>query len=625
MSLWSELKRRNVVRVAAAYLVASWVLIEVGSLMFEAFGFPDFAIKLLIAGLALGLLPVLVLAWAYELTPEGVVKDSGSGRDNPEHRNTARRLDQVTIAMILIALAVLVVNQFVMPERVRPAVTEQATSAAVSEPARSAPTVAEIPDGPSVAVLPFANMSPDPDNEYFADGISEEILNVLASVEGLKVASRTSAFTFRESNKSIAEIAGTLGVANILEGSVRKQGNRVRITAQLIDAKTDIHRWSESYDRQLDDIFAVQEEIAQAITNALSDALGVASVSVRAPTQNLEAYEQFLKGRTLFYQRGDNLLSAREALESAVTLDPNFAEAWAVLAATAMVSPSYIAVDSEQAFTEAREAALKAQSLNDSLPMPYAILGTLSSFLGNQLEAERLLDEALKRDPDHGSGLLWRGLFRIAVGDFTGAEADLRLAHQLEPLVGINNGWLGTVRLLQGDLSEAEALLRRSVDLGWGSAGHLGLAGVEKTRGNRDKAEEHLKEFARLSPNNASDVEGDRAIAAFIAALDNPAAKPEFFAAVDAELEADPMARRGVMFLHLGEFDRALEHETRTQGAVNAMQWQMWQPQFREIVARPGFIAYAESSGLMEYWRAKGFPEGCSYNDQPEPRMECSW
>ncbi len=623
MNLWSELKRRNVVRVAAAYLVASWVLIEVGSLMFDAFGFPDFAIKLLIAGLALGLLPVLVLAWAYELTPEGVVKDTGSGRDNPEHRNTARRLDQVTIAMILIALGVLVVNQFVMPQRVGPAVTEQASSTSVSEPAGSAPTVADIPDGPSVAVLPFANMSPDPNNEYFADGISEEILNVLASVEGLKVASRTSAFTFRESNKSIAEIAGTLGVANVLEGSVRKQGNRVRITAQLIDARTDAHRWSESYDRELDDIFAVQEEIARAITNALSDALGVASVSVEAPTQNLEAYEQYLKGRTLFYQRGEGLLTARQALERAVALDPEFAQAWAMLAATIVVSPSYLPVDSNLSNEEARKAALKASSLDDSLPMPYAILGLQAAFLGNLLEAERLFDEALRRNPDHGSALLWGGILKLGVGDMAGAESDLRRAQELEPLVGINNGWLGSVRLMRGDQEEAEALLLKAVDLGWTSAGRIGLAALEKTRGNNAKAIEHLREVARLFPRDSA--EAGHAIEAWVAALENPQLKPEFFAAVERANQANPFSRFGVLFLFLEEFDRAIAHESGILVPANAIQWQMWFPPFQGLFERPGFVPFAEHQGLMTYWRAKGFPDGCKMVEQPEPRLECDW
>ncbi len=624
MNIWSELKRRNVIRVGAAYLVASWVLIEVGSVMFDAFGFPDFAIKLLIAGLALGLLPVLVLAWAYELTPEGVVRDTGSGRENPEHRNTARRLDQVTIAMILIALGVVAVNRFVIPERVRPALTEQATPATAGQAVTSAAKPENIPQGPSIAVLPFANMSPDPDNEYFADGISEEILNVLASVDGLKVASRTSAFTFRDSNSSVAEIAAALGVANILEGSVRKQGNRVRITAQLIDAQTDVHRWSESYDRDLDDIFAVQEEIAQSITQALSDTLGITSVSVTAPTGNLDAYQNFLRGRTLFYQRGQSLIPARELLEQAVAQDPEFAEAWAVLAATIIVTPSYIPMSSEQAIKSARLAAERALALNASLPIPYAVLGLLEDFNRDFIASEDLFDQAIELDPDNSTPWLWRGLLHLGIGHFAAAEQDIQRAYSLDPLVGINNGWLGIVKVMRGDLDEAETYLKRTVELGWGPVVYFGLAALAYRRGQPEQEFEYLLQNRRASATGSPSSEA--VSDAWIAALQDAKKIPAFKDAVVADVADNPENRWGLQFLWLGEFDAGLRHELdRPVVSASYFHWQFWLPKLRQAVESPVFMEYARRRGMLDYWRTRGYPDRCIYRDKPQPRLECDW
>jgi adenylate cyclase len=192
----------------------------------------------------------------------------------------------------------------------------------------------------SVAVLPFVNMSTDAENGFFADGISEELLNVLARVNGLKVASRTSAFSFKGKDTAIPEIARQLGVQHVLEGSVRKQGQRVRITAQLIKAGDDTHLWSESYDRDLNDIFKVQEEIAQAITRQLESILGKRRIEVAASTDNLEAYQNFLRGRARFHRR-EELLKAIEDLAAATRLDPDFGEAWVYLAATWWVAPGY--------------------------------------------------------------------------------------------------------------------------------------------------------------------------------------------------------------------------------------------------------------------------------------------
>jgi len=272
LSFFDELKRRNVFRVGIAYLIGGWLVIQVADIVLENIGAPAWVMKAILLLTVLGFLVALFFAWAFEATPEGIKRESEIDRSQSITRVTGRKLDRSIIVMLVIALA-----YFVWESRV-----SDRAPVSVSTDA-------------SVAVLAFENMSPDPENAFFAEGISEEILNVLAAVDGLRVASRTSAFSFADSDTPIPEIASQLDVAHVLEGSVRKQGMRVRITAQLIDASNDAHLWSDTYDRDLDDIFAVQEEIAVAISAALMGALGMDQITVAAPTDDIAAYELFLR------------------------------------------------------------------------------------------------------------------------------------------------------------------------------------------------------------------------------------------------------------------------------------------------------------------------------------------
>ena len=318
MSLYAELKRRNVFRVAAAYLVLGWLFLQISSVVLQFVGAPDWVGKAIIALLVIGFVPSLAVAWVFEVGPAGVQRDDGTQHGASGHRG--RRLDILTLIGVVVVALIAFAEQLRVPEKPGPASTSapaasipvDATASKVdTAPASTAPLPPFDPPRASIAVLPFANMSPDPENEYFADGISEELLDVLSDVDGLKVASRTSSFAFKGKDVDIGEVARTLGVAHVLEGSVRKQGRRVRITAQLIDTGSDQHLWSETYDRELDDIFAVQEEIARSIAGALSGPMGLAvgasKVEVAQATGDLQAYEAYLRGRQLFHQRGAGL------------------------------------------------------------------------------------------------------------------------------------------------------------------------------------------------------------------------------------------------------------------------------------------------------------------------------
>jgi len=291
VSFFEELKRRNVFRVGIAYGVAAWVLLQIVDLVLDNVEAPDWVMDVFMMIVVLGFIVALVIAWAYEMTPEGIKKESDVVRNESVTHHTAKKLDVITLGAIGVLVLFMVVDRFVLDpsnEVVQPGSEPALVNDA--EPALNA--VVKTPEK-SIAVLPFTNMSDDPSNEFFADGISEEILNALAKVKELKVAGRTSAFAFKGRNEDLRKIGEALGVNHILEGSVRKAGNTVRVTAQLIQVSDGFHLWSETFDRELTDIFAIQDEIANAILDAMKtellDGQSIASFEVD-PT----VYEKYL-------------------------------------------------------------------------------------------------------------------------------------------------------------------------------------------------------------------------------------------------------------------------------------------------------------------------------------------
>lgn len=317
MSFFAELKRRSVIRVGAAYLALGWVIAQVGEFAFDTFGAPDWALKSLVIALLLGLPVVLFGAWAFELTPDGIRKDAGA--DSIATAGKGRRLDRAIIVMLVIALGWFAWDRFAVDE-------ESETIADVS------PATSISANDKSVAVLPFVAMSNGPDDEFFADGLTEEILNSLAQLPELLVTARTSAFSFKGRNVPIPEIAATLGVAHVVEGSVRRQADRLRVTAQLVRADNGFHLWSETYDRPTDDLFDVQADVATSIASALEVVMDDTKRErmLATGTRNVAAFEEFVRGRGLYSQahgRGAELATLEEAnvhFENALELDPGF-------------------------------------------------------------------------------------------------------------------------------------------------------------------------------------------------------------------------------------------------------------------------------------------------------------
>jgi TolB-like protein len=489
MSFLAELKRRNVIRMAGLYLVGAWLLIQIAETLLPIFGVPEWVLRAIVILLALGFLPTLVFSWVFELTPEGLKRDGGVAADASVAAQTGRRMEKLILGGMVLVVLLIAADRLWPRSAPEPDVVIAPTEATGTEVSRAATRGEPVSaTAASIAVLPFENMSADVENGFFADGISEELLNVLAGIEGLTVASRTSSFTFKDTNTPVPEIARQLGVQHVLEGSVRKQGDRVRITAQLIHAATDAHLWSETYDRDLSDIFKVQEEIAQAISDELVGLLPVASkVSVAASTADLEAYERFLRGRSRFHQRQE-LPEGLADLQFAVERDPELGEAWVFLAATQYVLPGYdFSFSLADAAADSAESMAQARRLEPGHPLVHALEGVLQSRGKGYLAGiDKLAYAASLRSTD-STPLLWYGLAQLQAGYIEQAVATLERATSMDPLSGIANGYLGIALLSAGEQARGAEAVQRATELGWVTG--TGVYAIELARrGDRDQA-----------------------------------------------------------------------------------------------------------------------------------------
>jgi len=399
MSLYNELKRRNVFRVAIAYLAGAWLLIEVAGTLFPAFGVPDWAVRFVVIILGLGFLPALIISWAYELTPEGLKREKDVIRDTSITHVTAKRLDGITIGLIIVALTFILADRFWLSPRFAEQSTAPIEVVADHEPT-SEPESTEPQSPPnSIAVLPFVNMSDDAANEYFSDGISEELLNLLAKIPELRVISRSSAFSFKGKDFDIPTVATKLNVAYVLEGSVRKADNQVRITAQLIEARSDTHMWSETYDRTLDDIFAIQDEIAAEVVARLKVML--LGDAPKTEETDPEAYALYLQARHLGRRGTSGAWEQSIALyQRALAIDPNYATAWSGLAIIYIMQSGWGQLPLDEGFTLARETANQALALNPVYAPAHASLGSIALLYDRDLEATaRHFEHALALEP----------------------------------------------------------------------------------------------------------------------------------------------------------------------------------------------------------------------------------
>ena len=459
MGFVAELRRRNVVRMAGLYLVAAWLAVQVAGTLLPMFEAPAWVARGLVVALAIGFVPALVFAWVFELTPEGLRRDADVPPDRSVAPRTARRMDRWIIAGLLLALVFLAFERFVLVPR-----REAAQLAAA--PAVAAKSAA--PDRRSIAVLPFVDMSAAKDQEYFSDGIAEELLNRLAQVPGLRVAARTSAFRFKGKDADVADIARQLQVAHVLEGSVRKDGGRLRITAQLIDAGNGYHLWSQTFDADAGDVFRVQDEIAGAIAAALkTELMGRTPGAGGGAAVEPEAYDDYLQGRALFQKRGVALKDAVAAFDRAIARNPGYAAAHSARAFALAISVNWQPwLTIEDSVAQARASADRALELDPDNIEAHVVRGYLAMSQWRYAEAQAEFARALALDPDNVDVLNFYGDFHLAAGNLREAERLKRKAMALDPLSFLHPMNLAQILVDEQRLPEAQAMVERAQALG---------------------------------------------------------------------------------------------------------------------------------------------------------------
>jgi TolB-like protein len=517
VGLFAELKRRNVIRMALLYCVASWVVLQVADVLFGIMGVPDWSLRLVFGILLLGLPIALIFSWVFELTPEGLRRERPAEENVTRSPDTGRKMDLTITALLVVAVALLLLER-VLPRQ--EAVIPEAPVASVPTDEMAgpseAPRAAGAADPRSVAVLPFVNMSGDADNEYFSDGLTEELLNVLARMEGLKVAARTSSFHFKGQSGNMGEIARQLGVAHLLEGSVRRSGDRVRVTAQLINPADGFHLWSETYDRQLTDIFAIQDDIAAEVARALRVRLlgDVAPAVPRPPTGNMEAYTAYLRGKqALRIDSYEAFERADAAFREALSLDPGFAAAHAALAETWRRRAFWGVVPWKEAAEEVRRGVARALELEPEQPLAWALDGELKladetepSFTARLDAAERSLRRALELEPGQpqaSEALAF--VLRQRGRDEEGLRV-LLAALERDPLSARVHGAIGDHYRLLGELEQAAMRYQAAAELA--PADPLTASRLTRTRYAQGRIGEAIVLASRQLPLDPRDHEG---------------------------------------------------------------------------------------------------------------------
>jgi TolB-like protein/Flp pilus assembly protein TadD len=610
VSFFNELKRRNVFRVGIAYLIGSWLLAQIAELLLETFNAPDWTMKFIVVTLLIGFPIALFFAWAFELTPDGVKRESEVDRARSVRQQTGSKLDRVIIVILVIAL-----GYFIWESRFHEPTIQ--TDAAVQPVSVNTSTESLDPSGPpstisndkSVAVLPFVNMSSDPEQEYFSDGITEEIINALVKIPGLSVPARTSVFGFKGHQGDVRKIGLELGVGHVLEGSIRSQGNQVRITAQLIKVDDGFHLWSETFDRKLDNIFVVQEEIATAIAGVLTGELGFGVTAVPNQTRNMEAYDIYLQGRALLRKRDD---LAVEVLENATRADPGFAPALAALA---------IAYQVNEMDDKAMQTADRALQID---PDNVDALDAMASALRSKMrwaEAESFYDRALAIDPqsselleDYAEFLSYVGRTEEALNVTTRGFA---IDQNLVPLAMAHMEALTS----NGRLDEA---LRLADEVASENPGNQWLPEVQLAI--------HLAQGGHVPDEllNRLEIPQDMldTVTAIVAAPHDDLAierlKSRFSVEYikDKQLALDDWFLARLLFAYAGESDYVLDLDMAIikLSSYGAQEW-TWTPNLKSIRKNPRYEKYLEMAGLIEYWDATNWPVWCQR--LIDGRVEC--
>ena len=578
LSLFKELKRRNVIRVAIAYAVAAWLLIEITATTFPILKLPDWSVTLVTVLVLIGFPLALILAWAYELTPEGLKKEKDVDRSQSITHVTGRKLDFIIITVLVLALGYFAYDKFLLQP----------------EPGEVFGDMDK-----SIAVLPFVNMSDDAGNEYFSDGLSEELLNLLVKIPELRVAARTSSFSYKGKDVKIAQIGEELNVTHVLEGSVRKSGDRVRITAQLVKADDGFHLWSKTFDRTLEDIFVVQDEIAKAVVDELKIELLGAMPEGRKTDS--EVYSLYLQGKYFNNLRGEeNLEKAVAAFKQALAIDPEYAPAWVGIQLTYSLQVAYAQRPEKETRALAMEAAERALAIDENMASAWAALAyllrtnewdwqaarvainkalnlepnnaevlpvaaSLAGTFGRLSESVALFERNIELDPLRLGSLRALGIRYRRVGRFDDAFEAFRRVQAVNPnYPGIRDD-LGATHLLSGDPKNALLEVEKGLT---GKFHRYLLTSIHSDLGNEAEAQSMINELLETS---AHDV-------------------PLLMASVYAWRGEDDSAFEWLEIAYQ-------RHDYRLVHFLGSL----W---FRNLTADPRYPVFVEKLGLLEEWKA---------------------
>jgi TolB-like protein len=485
-------------------------------------------------------------------------------------------------------------------------------------------------ENPVIAVLPFVNLSGDPDDEYFSDGISEELINLLTKVPGLDIISRTSSFSFKGERVKAAEIARELDASLIVEGTVRKVDRQLRITAQLIDPVTDLHLWSESYDRKLSDIFLLQEEIAQSIVTALQDQIGMQTIAGSQPTESIEAYELFVTGRHHFYQRGTGIDRAIMLLQMAVDEDPGFAEAWAYLAAAGTIAGFYrTSISNENAIGISGQASQRALALNPRSGLALAVqaMGAYGVHR-NVAGGFDLIDRAVEADPSDTTVRLWAGMYYWYWGYLEEAYSHFLYVYRRDPRLGIANGSLGLLHLAQGREDLAAPYLAKATELDYPNHYHA-QASQLMMRGEFDAAFAKLK-ITLADPGTDPDrlpwiYDLEKAGRSYI---ENPASAETLISVVE-RAPGQGFTEKARLALLFNLKDPFFEYFSHAIGEgpfwLAYLVPTLWLPEYRHYIEDPRYLDIMRSDGAREVWEQRGFLDGCTrVHESSVDHLDCS-
>jgi TolB-like protein/Tfp pilus assembly protein PilF len=595
-----ELKRRNVYKVAVAYAIVGWLLVQVATQVFPFFEIPNWTVRLVVLLVIIGFPIALTIAWAFELTPEGL-KRTEVADTAPTRRSARRAWIYVVIMAGAVSAGLFFVGRYTAQNK------------------QSGP--GELPQK-SIAVLPFVNMSSDQENAYFVDGLTEEILNRLAQIKALKVPGHTSSFAFKNQNRDLRQIGAALGVAHALEGSVRKSGERLRITAQLVRTSDGYHLWSQVYDRKLDDVFAIQEEIARAIAQALSVQLQLGGEGEHErPTQDMAAYGNYLEARALITQRtADNLRRATVLLEAAVQRDPGFAKAWAALAQARALEFYYLVVPMKQSLEGAESAARKALTIDDSLGAAHSALADVLRDRYDWLPAETEYRRALELSPGEVETHNQYAQMLLKVGHLGEALEHANRACELDPLAWVPPSITAFIQLSRGDLAQSRVWLDR----------------FEKVRGKVEGFQIRLELFYALAKHDTNlarralamawsssapewsspaDKKLVETMSHALASADNSSQAPPLIGTLE-EVQASGATDILNEFAAIAIFVKqqeaalaALSFEMRSPGGLDPA-W-IWTPSFQPVRNEPRFLELLRAMKLPEYWRVAGWGDFC--------------